>query len=251
VLACLDDARPNEIFAQVELPMVNFSRFRCLTFDCYGTLIDWETGIFSALKPVLQRHGKSFDEDRLLKLYGDLEFNAEQPYQPYKLVLKAVVRGFGRELGFTPTVDEEDSLPSSLRSWEPWPDTVEALKRLKTRFQLAIISNVDDDLFAATAPKLGIDFDHVITAQQAHCYKPGLAIFNLALDRIGVERDKVLHVGQSLYHDVVPAKSLGISTVWINRPSARPGVRAVKAVQATPDWETRDLAGLAAAAVSG
>lgn len=231
--------------------MLNFSGFRCLTFDCYGTLIDWETGIFSAVKPILQHHGKRIDEDRLLKLYGDLELNAEQPYQPYKDVLKAVVRGFGRELGFTPSAPEEDSLPNSIGSWEPWPDTVDALKRLKTRFQLAIISNVDDDLFAATAPKLGVDFDQVITAQQARCYKPGLEIFNLALNRIGVDSHNVLHVGQSLYHDVVPAKSLGISTVWVNRPSARPGVGAVKAVQATPDWEIRDLTALAAAALSG
>jgi 2-haloacid dehalogenase len=231
--------------------MLDLSRFRYLTFDCYGTLIDWETGIFSAVKPILQHHGKSIDEDRLLKLYGDLELNAEQPYQPYNDVLKAVVRGFGRELGFTPSAEEEESLPKSLGSWEPWPDTVDALRRLKTRFQLAVISNVDDDLFAATAPKLGVDFDHVITAQQARCYKPSLAIFNLALHRIGVANDKVLHVGQSLYHDVVPAKSLGISTVWVNRPSARPGVGAVKAVEATPDWEIRDLATLAAAALSG
>jgi 2-haloacid dehalogenase len=237
--------------AQAEVRMLNFSAFRCLTFDCYGTLIDWETGILSAVKPILQHHGKSIDEDRLLKLYGDLEVNAEQPYQSYKDVLKAVVRGFGRELGFTASRAEEDSLPRSLALWEPWPDTVDALRSLKTRFQLAIISNVDDDLFAATAPKLGVDFDHVITAQQARCYKPGLEIFNLALKRIGVENDKVLHVGQSLYHDVIPAKSLGISAVWVNRPSARPGVGAVKAVQATPDWEIRDIATLAATAVCG
>jgi 2-haloacid dehalogenase len=230
--------------------MLDFSRFRYLTFDCYGTLVDWETGIFNALRPVLARHKKIIDNSRLLELYGEFEARAEQPYQNYKDVLRTVVRGFGRELDFTPDRADEDSLPNSLRAWEPWPDTVDSLRKLKTRYKLAIISNVDDDLFAHTAPKLGVRFDHVITAEQAHCYKPGMAIFRLALERIGAEPNSVLHVGQSIYHDVEPARSLGITTVWVNRPSARPGVGAVKSAAAPPDWEVRNLATLAAVAVA-
>ena len=229
--------------------MLDFSRCRFLTFDCYGTLIDWETGIFSALRPILQNHGKSPADERVLQLYGDFELQAEQTYQPYTDVLRDVVRGFGRELGFTPNQSEQDSLPGSLPNWQPWPDTVEALKKLKSRYQLAIISNIDDGLFAKTFPKLGIDFDEVITAEQARCYKPCMAIFKLALERTGADPKQVLHIGQSLYHDVVPAKSLGMTTVWVNRPSARPGIGAVKAIRATPDWEIRDLATLAGAAV--
>jgi 2-haloacid dehalogenase len=229
--------------------MLDFSRYRFLTFDCYGTLIDWETGILSALRPILQNHNKSTADERVLQLYGDLELQAEQPYQPYVNVLRAVVRGFGQELGFQPSQHEQDSLPASLPSWQPWPDTVQALKKLKARYQLAIISNVDDDLFARTRPKLGVDFAAIITAEQARCYKPGIPIFKLALDRIRVDPSEVLHIGQSVYHDVVPAKSLGMATIWVNRPSARPGIGAVKAASAAPDWEISDLATLAAAAV--
>ena len=104
---------------------------------------------------------------------------------------------------------------------EAWPDTVTALRELQKRFRLAIVSNVDDDLFAATLPQLGVEFDQIITAQQAGAYKPSLKIFDLALSRVGGPAHRVLHVGQSVYHDVLPAQSLGLATVWVNRPSAR------------------------------
>ncbi len=110
-----------------------------------------------------------------------------------------------------------------------------------------MISNVDDDLFAATAPQLKVPFNHIITAGQARCYKPGLEIFKMALSRIGMPRGQVLHVAQSIYHDVIPAKSLGISTVWVNRPSPRPGAGASKAAAANPDMEVADLAALSKA----
>jgi 2-haloacid dehalogenase len=136
-----------------------------------------------------------------------------------------------------------------LPTWQPWPDTVATLRQLSTRFRLAILSNVDDDLFAATRPKLGVEFAEVITAQQAHAYKPSLKLFELALSRINAPAHRVLHVGQSLYHDVIPAQALGLATVWVNRPSARPGVGAVKAAEAKPDLTVSSLAELAAAAV--
>src|SRR6266568_569464 len=119
-----------------------------------------------------------------------------------------------------------DLLPQSLATWRPFPDTLPALLELKQRYQLAVISNVDDDLFASTAPQLKVSFNHVITAGQARCYKPCLEIFKMAVTRIGVPPAHMLHIGQSIYHDVIPAKSLGISTVWVNRPSPRPGAGA-------------------------
>jgi 2-haloacid dehalogenase len=126
---------------------------------------------------------------------------------------------------------------------------VGALLQLKSRFRLAILSNVDDDLFAATRPQLGVDFDEVITAQQAQAYKPSSKLFELALSRVQAPAHRVLHVGQSIYHDVIPAQSLGLATVWVNRPSARPGVGAVKAAEAQPDLTVSSLAELAAAAI--
>jgi 2-haloacid dehalogenase len=219
--------------------------FRVLTFDCYGTLINWEAGIFSALRPILAVHGRAMDDSTILELYGEFEAEAEAGrYQPYRDVLAHVVHAFGQRLGFTPSMEEEKSLAKSLKNWKPWPDTVAALRQLKKKFRLAILSNIDDDLFVPTGHYLQVKFDKVITAQQAQCYKPCRKLFELALERVGVRPEEVLHVGQSIYHDVEPARSLGMGTVWVNRASARPGVGAVKAGAGKPDWEVPDLASL-------
>jgi 2-haloacid dehalogenase len=230
--------------------MLDFSRFEILTFDCYGTLINWEAGILAAIHSILSSHGTNLDDDRLLTLYGEFEARAEQGvFRSYRDILQSVVRDFGTELGFTPSEAEARSLPESLASWRPWPDTVASLRQLKARHRLAILSNVDDDLFAATRPQLGVEFDDVITAQQAQAYKPSLKLFELALSRINAPADRVLHVGQSIYHDVIPAQTLGLATVWVNRPSARPGTGAVKAAEGKPDLTVGNLAELAALAV--
>jgi 2-haloacid dehalogenase len=227
--------------------MLDLSRFEILTFDCYGTLINWEDGILGCIHRILAAHEKDMDDATMLQLYGDFEAQTEQgEYRRYRDVLHSVVRQFGKHLGFAPTDAEIRSLPESLAGWKPWPDTVAALTELQTRFRLAIISNVDDDLFAATRPQLGVEFDRVITAQQAGAYKPSLKMFELALSRIGVPAHRVLHVGQSVYHDVIPAQSLGLSTVWVNRPSSRRGVGAVKAAEGHPDLQISSLAELAA-----
>jgi len=229
--------------------MLDFSRFEILTFDCYGTLIDWEAGMLPVLRRILAAHSKQIDDATLFALYGEFEHRSEQgTFQPYREVLASVVRQFGTQFEFTPTPEEVRSLPDSLAKWKPWPDTVAALRQLKTRFRLAIFSNVDDDLFAATRPQLGVDLDEVITAQQAQAYKPSLKFFELALSRIHAPAHRVLHVAQSIYHDVVPAQSLGLATVWVNRPSARPGAGAAKSAEAKPDLAVRSLEELAAVA---
>ena len=226
--------------------MLDFSQYEVISFDCYGTLIDWERGIFSALRPILAAHGKNIADAELLKLYSELEAEAEQgEFRPYREVLEAVVRGFGKRLGFEPTGAQTRSLPESLADWRPFPDTVAALRSLRARYRLAIISNVDDDLFAATARRLEVPFDHLITAQQARAYKPSQRIFNLAQERIGVPTTRWLHAAQSVYHDVVPARSMGIATVWVKRPSPRPGAGAAKAATGKPDLEVPDLKTLA------
>jgi 2-haloacid dehalogenase len=228
--------------------MLDFSRFEILTFDCYGTLIHWEDGILRCLHQILAAHSRNADDATILQLYGDFEASAEQgEYRCYRDVLHSVVGQFGKQFGFAPSDHEAHSLAESLKDWKPWPDTIEALRVLGSRFRLAIISNVDDDLFAATRPQLEVDFGQIITAQQARVYKPSLKIFELALSRVGVPAHRVLHVGQSLYHDVIPAQSLGLATVWVNRPSARSGVGAVKAAEARPDLQVSSLAELAAA----
>jgi len=226
--------------------MLDFARFSTLTFDCYGTLIDWESGILSVLRLMLAAHRKSLSDAQILELYSDLEAKAEQgEFHPYHEVLQTVVRGFGQRLGFEPTEAEVRSLPESLATWTAFHDTVTALRQLKARYRLAIISNIDDDLFAQSAPKLEVPFDFVITAQQARAYKPSHQIFQLAEQTISVPRSQWLHVGQSIYHDAIPAKSLGVATVWVNRPSPRPSAGAAKAASSQPDLEVPDLRSLA------
>lgn len=227
--------------------MLDFSRFEVLTFDCYGTLIDWEEGILKCLHRVLAAHDRDTGDGSILQCYGDFEASAEHgAYRSYREVLRSVVEQFGTRFGFTPTAEEGGSLAASLAEWRAWPDTVDALRELHRRFRLAIISNVDNDLFAATQDKLGVKFDQIITAQQARAYKPSTKIFELALSRIGAPARRILHVGQSVYHDVIPAQSLGLATVWVRRPSARSGVGAVKAAHGHPDLQVGSLAELAA-----
>ncbi|MBV8051945.1 MAG: HAD family hydrolase [Acidobacteriaceae bacterium] len=223
---------------------LNFDRFSVLTFDCYGTLIDWETGILNAIHPILAVHGHVLSDAQVLKIYGELEPREQNPYQRYRDVLANIVRGFGQKLGFTISDGEAEQLPASLPNWLPFPDTVPALRELKRRFKLAIISNTDDDLFAATARHLQIEFDDVITAEQAKAYKPSAAPFLLALQRLGQPRQQVLHVGQSIYHDVLPAKSLQLSTALVHRR----GFGATQAVEGEPDITVPDLKTLAALA---
>jgi 2-haloacid dehalogenase len=225
---------------------LDFSRFQAITFDCYGTLIDWETGILGAIRPILFAHGAELSDSEILRLYSELEAEAESSrYRPYREILRDVVRGFGVRLGFHATDAQQQSLPDSMSNWKPFPDTVAALGQLKTKFKLGIISNVDDDLFSASARRLEIDFDSVTTAGQARAYKPSLGIFRLAQQKIGILPEHWLHAGQSIYHDVIPAKSLGIATAWINRPSSRPGAGAAKQASAIPDVAIHSLAELA------
>ena len=226
--------------------MLNFDDYAVLTFDCYGTLIDWETGIWQAISPVLSAHGIMMTQDEALTLYGELESAAERAeYQTYKSVLRSVLAGFGTRLGFTPTEAELDTFSHSVKDWPAFSDSAQALKALSTKYKLAIVSNVDDDLFAYSAKKLEAPFTWVITAQQVRSYKPAPGHFQEAFARIGLPRDKFLHVAQSLFHDIAIAKSLGLATVWVNRRHGKAGTGATLPTEATPDLVVPDLESLA------
>lgn len=223
------------------------ARVEAITFDCYGTLIDWESGLLRALTPLLARHNMTMKDDAMLELYASLESQAENgPWIPYREVLARVVDGLGEWVGFVPQPHERAWIAESLPGWTPFPDTVAALRDLKSRFRLGIVSNVDDDLFAATSRHLGIDFDWVITAQQARAYKPSHAIFEVALDRIGLPRTSILHAAQSLYHDIAPAQALGVRSVHVDRRGGKKSSGATPATTVRPDAAVPDLASLAA-----
>jgi 2-haloacid dehalogenase len=226
--------------------MLRFDDFDVLTFDCYGTLIDWETGILDALRPVFAAHRVDLTPERTLELYGELESAAERgPYREYKAILRTVLEGLGTRFGFTATANELEQFSTSVKDWPAFPDSAAALQALHKKFRLAIVSNIDDDLFAHSAQRLQVRFDWIITAQQVKSYKPSLNNFRMAFERIGVPQNRILHVAQSLFHDIAPANALGLSSVWVNRRHKKEGSGATPEAQARPDLEVPDLRTLA------
>jgi 2-haloacid dehalogenase len=218
-----------------------------LTFDCYGTLIDWETGILTALQPLLNFHKVTTEPQTILRLYVTHEARLEGgPWRPYRDILHDVCGAIGKALGVTFSRAECEALPDSLKNWLPFPDTIAALRQLKQHFSLTILSNIDDALFAKTREALGVAFDHIITAEQVRSYKPAEAHFREALRRLKVPADQILHVAQSLYHDHVPARRLGFRTAWVNRPSLLKSTGLAPKASAQPDIEVPDLQSLMA-----
>ncbi|MCA9751237.1 MAG: haloacid dehalogenase type II [Gemmatimonadetes bacterium] len=212
----------------------DFSEVELLSFDCYGTLIDWETGILEALSDLFRRHGRDRPPaEALLARYAAHESAAEHgPWVPYREVLARVGEGLAadHDLGLAP--GDRDFLAESLPDWPPFADTVPSLRALAARFRLAVVSNVDEALFARTQASLGVDFDFVITAEATRSYKPDRAIFDEASRRFALARARHLHCAQSLWHDVAPARAAGWRTVWVDRRGGRSG-------GATPDSDAR------------
>ena len=222
--------------------MLNFNKYDILTFDCYGTLIDWENGILTALKPVLVNHNINLNDDAILELYAKFESDIEKgEFLIYKNVLGKIMERIGNKFEFDLSSSEKDCLVESLRNWKPFPDTSESLQLLKNKFKLAIISNIDDDLFAYSEKQIGVNFDYIITAEQVRSYKPALDNFEFAIRKIGVSPDKILHVAQSIYHDIVPAKTVGLSTVWVNRRKGKKGFGATPPASEQADHGVSDL----------
>ena len=221
---------------------MDLNRYEVLSFDCYGTLIDWESGILEALGPVLAAHNIHLADAVVLELYAEIEPKAqEDPFVRYREVLRKVMRELGSRLGFVPSASEMDRLAESLGSWAPFPDSVEALRALKKTYKLAVITNMDDDLFAASATRLNVKFDWVITSEQSRSYKPSPRNFRLAFETTGAGPGTMLHVAQSVYHDIVPAKALGLDSVWVNRRAGERGAGATPKANAEPDLEVPDL----------
>jgi len=210
-----------------------------ITFDSYGTLIDWESGIISAFQSEAAKDGVELQSDQIIEAYAAEEPSVESaPYRSYREVLAETARRVAAKLGWNLPAERAGFLAASLPEWQPFPDTNPALERLARRFQLGILSNIDDDLLTATRKHFTADFDLIVTAQQVKSYKPGLAHFKEAIVRAGEKR--LLHAAQSYFHDVVPTRKLGIPVVWINRKGSR-----VEPGGPVPTHEVRTLAELA------
>ena len=228
---------------------LDLSRFDALTFDCYGTLIDWESGILARLRPVVARSGVEASDDVLLETFARHEAAIEEgPYRRYREVLGLALRDVGADLGATVTDDDAAAFGGSVPDWPAFPDSTDALAALHARYRLGVLTNCDDDLFAGSSRRLGDPFDMVVTAQQVGAYKPSPRGFELVFERIGVPRERILHVAQSLFHDHAPAKRLGLATVWVDRRRGKPGSGATPPADATPDLVVPDMATLAALA---
>lgn len=226
---------------------MNWREFEWLSFDCYGTLIDWESGILGYARPLLRSKGCDVSDAEILSLYSELEPREQsREYRSYRVVLAAVMRGLAKELNFEVSAQEAAGLAESIANWKPFPDTVQGLRKLKSRYKLAVLSNIDDDLFALTAKLLEVPFDLIVTAQQVGSYKPSPRNFETLLERTGVWPDRLLHAAESLYHDVGPALELGIATVWVNRRQGK-AAAASRLADAKPDLEVASIEELARA----
>jgi len=225
--------------------------FAALTFDCYGTLIDWESGILAALAPWRQRTGLALKDEALLTLFSEVEstIEAERPTLLYSDLLAATLKEMGQRSNAPATEAEATAFGQSVKDWPAFPDSAEALAYLKQHYKLAILSNVDRASFAHSARKLGQTFDLVVTAEDVGSYKPALKHFEVGLARLaakGIAKSKVLHTAQSLFHDHVPAKKMGLASFWIDRRAGKAGTGATKPPpeQVTPGWTAPSLAAM-------
>jgi 2-haloalkanoic acid dehalogenase type II len=234
-----------------EEPM-RLTDFAALSFDCYGTLIDWETGILATLRPWADRHGLGIGDDALLAEFSRIEpgLQAARPATLYPDVLAGTFHALGRHFGRTVSDDEAGAFGQSVKDWPAFPDSADALAYLKRHYKLAILSNVDRASFAHSNRRLGVDFDLVVTAQDVGSYKPTPRNFEVLLERLaalGVPKARVLHTAESLFHDHVPAKRFGLATCWVNRRAGKGSFGATRAPDesVTPDWQVTSLGALA------
>ena len=229
----------------------DYAPFEALTFDCYGTLIDWETGILAGLRVSLAAHGLTPPDEEVLEAYARAEAAIEAgPYRRYRDVLAGCLGEVCRQYGFEPEPAAMAAFGGSVADWPAFPDSADSLARLASRFRLGVITNCDDDLFATSNRRLGVAFDWIVTAQAVGSYKPDPRPFEAALAVIGLPPERILHVAQSLFHDHVPARRLGLATVWIDRRQGRPGSGATPPAAATPDAIFPDMASFTAAATA-
>jgi 2-haloacid dehalogenase len=235
---------------------VELSEFEALSFDCYGTLIDWETGIATVLSAWASEVGVDADQERLLTTYAPCESRVQRdrPTALYPDVLAEAFRETGTELGHAVDDAWAARFGASVPDWPAFPDSTEALARLTERYKLIIVSNVDRASFTGSNARLGVEFDAIITAEDVGAYKPNLNHFE-RLDQVvadlGVPRERLLHVAQSLFHDHGPAKQVGLPSAWINRRQDRPGWGATPEPEAgySYQWEFPSMASFTDAAL--
>ena len=223
--------------------------FDVLTFDCYGTLIDWEAGIMTALEPLLARVSRPTSREDVLAAFARHETDQETqtPAMPYSELLATVHARLAWEWGVSSASEEDGRFGASVPQWPAFPDSASALRYLKSHYKLVILSNVDRESFRGSNDRLGVTFDAVYTAQEIGSYKPDPRNFAYLLARLseqGIARDRILHTAQSLFHDHVPANAAGLASAWIDRHHGSQGSGATMPAHARVDFRFPSLAAM-------
>ncbi len=233
-------------------PALNLNDFDALSFDCYGTLIDWEEGLRGGLMKVASLSPRAPDVDTLLETYGEAEALAERenPGMRYPEIIARSITATGSAHGIQVPENLAAEIGASVPEWRAFPDSPEALQRLKQRYKLIILSNVDRESFAGSNRRLGVEFDAILTAEDIGSYKPNPRNFEALLTRaeeMGIAKGRLLHVAQSLFHDHVPAQAAGLATVWIDRRAGKEGSGATPIPDSAPepDWRFASMADFA------
>ena len=233
---------------------MKLSNFTTLTFDCYGTLIDWESGMIAGLKSLTDRHSRELGRNEILELHGhyDASQQRQTPTKLYRDLLAVVYRRMAERWGVVVSWDECLRYGQSIKDWPAFPDSAEALRYLKQHYQLVILSNVDQASFAFSNEKLGVHFDAIYTAEDIGSYKPADANFDYMLNhlqQIGVAKNQILHTAESLFHDHQPANRYGLNTCWIYRRHDQKGFGATQNPGEMPkiDFQFTSLAEMAEA----
>ncbi len=194
------------------------TKFAWVTFDCYGTLIDWDAGVKSFLSELLIRKGVSADIESLHQRWEAVQFELiQREYRPYKEILRLSLEATLREFGIPYEPEDGDAFAASMPTWKPFPDVPKALRELKRHARIAIISNTDNDILRESVKLMGVDFDALVTAEDAKVYKPSPRIFEFALQRLNELPERILHVAFGFKYDLAPAKQVGMKTCWLNR----------------------------------
>ena len=229
---------------------VRLHDFSALTFDCYGTLIDWEQGLISALSPWLKRHGRAIHRDSILETYArvETELEAQHPGLLYPEILRRGMLALSQIWDLKATPEELSAFGASVPDWPAFADSPKALKYLQQHFKLVILSNVDQKSFAGSQSRLGIVFDAIYTAEDVGSYKPDPRNFDYLLEQLqkqGIEPSKILHTAQSLFHDHVPARAKGLATAWIDRRHDQQGWGATPAAEVQTDFRFAGMKAMA------
>jgi 2-haloacid dehalogenase len=220
---------------------MDFKQFEILSFDCYGTLIDWRSSVLEIIMPILNDYNIEMTDEEIFGLFLDADRKTiSREYIAYREVLTRIMENIGKILNLNLQQRDKTCLVDRFGDWHPFPDSHNALVKLQEQYKLAIISNVDDEMFNLTMRCIGIRFEYIVTAKQVQSYKPSHNNFNVALEKFGVPKEKVLHVAQSIHHDIRPTNELGWHNVWVNRYNEPERTDPAE----FPDLEVPDLASL-------